>query len=49
VEIGQYFDVVKLLGLADNMFLSTVLGRILPKQEILIILFSILTFTVGLG
>jgi len=27
VEIGQYFDVVKLLGLADNMLLSTVLGR----------------------
>ena len=27
VEIGQYFDVVALLGLADNRFLSVALGR----------------------
>ena len=27
VEIGQYFDIVALLGLADNCFLSIVLGR----------------------
>ena len=27
VEIGQYFDVVALLGLADNRFLSIALGR----------------------
>lgn len=27
VEIGQFFDVVALLGLADNRFLSTVLGK----------------------
>ena len=27
VEIGQYFDLVALLGLADNRFLSVLLGR----------------------
>lgn len=27
VEIGQYFDLVDLLGLADNQFLSVLLGR----------------------
>jgi predicted membrane channel-forming protein YqfA (hemolysin III family) len=27
VEIGQYFDIVALLGLADNQILSIVLGR----------------------
>lgn len=27
VEIGQYFDFVKLLGLDDNLFISTLLGR----------------------
>ena len=27
VEIGQYFDFVKLLGLDDNQFISTLLGR----------------------
>ena len=27
VEIGQYFDLVDLLGLADNRFLSVLLGR----------------------
>ena len=27
VEIGQYFDLVALLGLADNRFLSILMGR----------------------
>ena len=27
VEVGQYFDLVKLLGLENNRFLSTLLGR----------------------
>ena len=27
VEIGQYFDLVSLLGLANNRFLSVLLGR----------------------
>ena len=27
VEIGQYFDFVRLLGLEDNLFISTLLGR----------------------
>ena len=27
VEIGQYFDLVALLGLADNRFLSVLMGR----------------------
>ena len=35
VEIGQYFDVVKLLGLADNMFLSTVLGRTFSALDLI--------------
>ena len=26
VEIGQYFELVKLLGLEDNVFISTVVG-----------------------
>ena len=35
VEIGQYFDVVKLLGLADNMLLSTVLGRTFSALDLI--------------
>ena len=27
VEVGQYFDLVKLLGLEEHRFLSTLLGR----------------------
>ena len=27
VEVGQYFDMVKLLGLEDSAFFSTLLGR----------------------
>lgn len=35
VEIGQYFDLVSLLGLANNRFLSTVLGRTFSWLDLL--------------
>lgn len=35
VEIGQYFDFVKLLGLDDNIFLSTLLGRTFSFADII--------------
>ena len=34
VEIGQYFDVVALLGLADNRILSIALGRTFSWMDI---------------
>lgn len=44
VEIGQYFDVVKLLGLADNMLLSTVLGRTFSGYDLLCYAIGCLAF-----
>lgn len=35
VEIGQYFDFVKLLGLDNNLFLSTLLGRTFSVADII--------------
>ena len=35
VEIGQYFDFVKLLGLDDNVFISTLLGRTFSLADII--------------
>lgn len=35
VEIGQYFDMVALLGLADNRLLSVLLGRIFSWPDLL--------------
>ena len=35
VEIGQYFDMVKLLGLADNLLLSTIMGRTFSVCDLL--------------
>ena len=34
VEIGQYFDLVALLGLADNRILSIALGRTFPWADL---------------
>ena len=34
VEIGQYFDVVALLGLADNRIISIALGRTFSWMDI---------------
>lgn len=34
VEIGQYFDFVKLLGLDNNVFISTLLGRTFSFADI---------------
>ena len=35
VEVGQYFDIVKLLGLENNTFLSVILGRTFSLADIL--------------
>lgn len=35
VEVGQYFDLVARLGLADNRFLSTLFGRTFSVGDIL--------------
>ncbi len=35
VEIGQYYDFVKLLGLDKNLFLSTLLGRTFSVADII--------------
>ena len=35
VELGQYFDLVALLGLADNRFLSILMGRTFSWLELL--------------
>ncbi len=35
VEIGQYFDFVKLLGLDDNVFISTLLGRTFSVADLI--------------
>ena len=34
VEIGQYFELVKLLGLEDNVFISTVVGTTFSAIDI---------------
>lgn len=34
VEIGQYFELVKLLGLEDNVFLSTVVGTTFSVMDL---------------
>ena len=34
VEIGQYFDLVKLLGLEENRFLSVVMGRTFSAMDL---------------
>lgn len=35
VEIGQYFDFVKLLGFDDNAFISTLLGRTFSVTDLI--------------
>ncbi len=35
VEIGQYFDFVKMLGLDNNLFISTLLGRTFSVADII--------------
>lgn len=35
VEVSQYFDIVKLLGLENNRFLSTLMGRTFSAPDIL--------------
>ena len=35
VEIAQYFDVVKLLGLANSTFISTIIGRTFSSIDLI--------------
>ena len=35
VEIGQYFDMVKLLGLENNAFLSVLMGRSFSRIDLI--------------
>ena len=35
VEIGQYFDFVRLLGLEDNVLISTLLGRTFSVADLI--------------
>ena len=46
VEIGQYFDMVKLLGLENNRFLSILLGRTFSGADILCYAIGCLIFFV---
>jgi hypothetical protein len=46
VEIGQYFDFVKLLGLDNNLFLSTLLGRTFSVADIICYGIGCVLFTV---
>ncbi len=34
VEVAQYFDIVSLLGLADNRLLSTLVGRTFSHEDL---------------
>lgn len=51
VEIGQYFDFVKLLGFDDNAFISTLLGRTFSVADLICyaigcVLFAILDYII---
>ena len=46
VEIGQYFDFVKLLGLDNNVFISTLLGRTFSFADIICYGIGCAVFTV---
>ena len=45
VEIGQYFDFVKLLGLDDNVFISTLLGRTFSVTDLICYALGCIVFT----
>lgn len=51
VEIGQYFDFVKLLGFDDNAFISTLLGRTFSVTDLICygigcVLFAVFDFII---
>ncbi len=46
VEIGQYFDFVKLLGLDDNLFISTLLGRTFSVADLICYAMGCILFAV---
>jgi len=47
VEIGQYFDMVKLLGLSESRFFSTLLGRTFSLYDIVCYAVGCLFFAAG--
>ncbi len=46
VEIGQYFDFVKKIGLDDNAFISTLLGRTFSFADLICYAIGCLTFAI---
>ena len=46
VEIGQYFDFVKFLGLDDNVFISTLLGRTFSIADLICYAMGCIVFAV---
>lgn len=51
VEIGQYFDFVKLLGLNNNAFISTLFGRTFSVADIIFygigcVIFAVLDYII---
>ncbi len=46
VEIGQYFDFVKLLGIDDNPFISTLLGRTFSVADLICYAMGCILFAV---
>ncbi len=46
VEIGQYFDFVKILGLEDNLFISTLLGRTFSFADLMCYAMGCIIFAV---
>lgn len=46
VEIGQYFDFVKLLGYDDNLFISTLLGRTFSFADLVCYAIGCLVFAI---
>ena len=46
VEIGQYFDFVRLLGLDDNVFISTLLGRTFSVADLICYAIGCIVFAV---
>ncbi|MBQ4645638.1 MAG: DUF2809 domain-containing protein [Clostridia bacterium] len=46
VEIGQYFDFVKIMGLDDNAFISTLFGRTFSVADLICYAIGCVVFTI---
>lgn len=46
VEIGQYFDFVKIMGLDDNVFISTLFGRTFSVADLICYAIGCVVFTI---